>query len=470
MSTNAAQIVPNQAPNVEYPAKTVFVWCRTLAGQFTGIPGVVSLAPGFPPDSLFPYASLSFSLCDGTNVSLPADATATAQQYNTSLRGQRPLLDWVTAHVAALHRPPGGHEVLITNGANHALELITSLFLDRGDAIIMEEFSYPVMSESIAQPKGYRALGVAMDAQGIIPAALKRVLEDAWAAEAAGGPLRPKLLYTIPTGHNPTGCTTPWERRREIYALCRQYDVWILEDDPYYYLQWGPGGHSGTVSSGNALGLTGLLAGAGCVVPSYLSMDVDERVIRVDTFSKFLAPGVRLGWVTARGDVSSKLTSALQTHTVGPCSLSQAVVAATLQTWGSVGLDAHLRRIQVEYAARCAALLAAAKRELTGLAEWRAPDGGMFLWVKLLCGVEDSTEVWEALRDAKVVVCPGRAMHCAGDDVGVKCPYVRVSFSAASEAELAEGMARLGAVLRQHAAARSRLPSLEGAESCATRF
>jgi len=374
-----------------------------------------------------------------------------------------------------MHRPPTPHDILITNGANHALELITSLFLDRGDTIVMEEFSYPVMSESIALPKGYRALAVPMDDEGIIPSGLSRVLRDAWESSMLpGGAPRPKLLYTIPTGHNPTGCTTTYERRREVYELCRRFDVWIMEDDPYHYLQWRENnatGNAGGKGVGDdvhreALGLTGLLAGAGRVAISYLGMDVDQRVIRVDTFSKFLAPGVRLGWVTARADVIAKLTSALQAHTVGPCSLSQAVVAATLTTWGDAGLDAHLRRIQVEYARRCSVLAAAAERELRGLAEWKVPHAGMFLWIRLL-GVEDSTDVWSDLRDAKVVVCPGNAMRCSATSEdfvvsppaaaksrvgGGGCPFVRVSFSSAADIDLENGMARLGEVLRRRQA------------------
>jgi kynurenine/2-aminoadipate aminotransferase len=177
--------------------------------------------------------------------------------------------------------------------------------------------------------------------------------------------------------------------------------------------------------------------------------------------------------------VIEKLTSALQTHTVGPCSLSQNVVAATLDSWGDAGLDAHLRRLQAEYARRCAVLCRAAAQELGGgLAEWQVPRAGMFLWVKIN-GIEDSTEVWEALRDAKIIVCPGKVMAAAAAGGGggfrksedmsssrdrptsvfaarntkkssahqVKSPFVRVAFSSVDCAGLKEGMKRLGNVL-----------------------
>ena len=443
------------------------------------MPGVIALTAGFPPADLFPLEGITLHLRDGTSVDLGAPAAAAAQQYNTSLRGHPLLLAWVARHTAALHRPPAGHEVVITNGGNHSLELITSLFLDREDTLLLEEYSYPVLTESIALPKGYRTLGVPIDAHGIIPSGLAVVLEGAAAAAAAGGPRRPKMLYTVPVGQNPTGATITAQRRREVYELCRLHDVWILEDDPYFYLQWGAAAAAlthtqladpvakGAFSSGAAAaalqavvpGLAGL-ADTPSRPASYLSLDKDQRVIRVDTFSKFLAPGLRLGWVTARGDVVTKLTSALQSHTVGPCGLSQAVAVGLLSAWGDAGLDAHLRRAQAEYAWRAAAALAAAQRELAGVAEWTPPSAGMFLWVRLL-GVEDAAEVWAALREAKVVVCPGSVMRCcppgAVSAVGAAAPagplaspFLRISFSCASEAELAEGIARLGHVLHAH--------------------
>ena len=401
-----------------------------------------------------------------------------AQQYNAALRGYPPLVHWATAHVASLHRPPSPHDILITNGANHSIELITSLFLDRGDAILVEQYTYPVIIESIALPKGYRPLSVPMDSNGIIPEGLQQVLEQAAAAAAAGGPAAPKLLYTIPTGHNPTGCTITPERRREVYRLCRQYDVWIVEDDPYFYLQWGAAAERllendpDTVSEDALRGVMPGLAGLSPSVPlttspngnignitndgipaiagSYLGLDVDGRVIRVDSFSKFLAPGVRLGWVTARTDVIDKLVSALQTHTVGPCSLSQAVVASTLAAWGDAGLDAHCRMIQAEYARRCAVVCRAASQELAGLAEWKAPRAGMFLWMKIL-NVEDAFEIWDAAHDAKVIICPGGVMataSAAGEKVA--SPFVRIAYSTVQLPALKEGMTRLGNVLRKY--------------------
>jgi kynurenine/2-aminoadipate aminotransferase len=431
---------------------------RSLVGKFQGASDIVPLAAGFPPPHLFPLTHLSVGVCGGLTatpltLTLPPGSLSDAQQYNSSLLGYKPLLAWALRHVKMLHDPPATHEIIITNGNNHAIELITSLFLDRGDSLIMEEYTYPVLIESIALPKGYRPLAVAMDEEGMVPTALRQVLENAAALEAAGGPPRPKLLYTIPTGHNPTGVTTTLQRRHQIYSLCREFDIWILEDDPYFYLQWRqedcPEGFSQP-------GLYGLCSGAADPpAGSYLSMDVDQRVIRADTFSKFLAPGLRLGWVTARKDVVAKIVSALQTHTVGPCSLSQVVVEAALSAWGDDGLDAHLRGVQGEYAKRCFVLCKSAQTHLQGLASWTVPLAGMFVWMRIdeSTGVEDVRDVWTELQSAGVIVCPGSVMKTSPDlplkkdGKIVSCRYIRVSFSSASLNDLNEGMVRLGRVL-----------------------
>jgi kynurenine/2-aminoadipate aminotransferase len=428
---------------------------RSLAGQFAGIPGIVSLSGGFPPPSLFPLAGMQLQLAGGGTVDV-SDLTA-AQQYNFSLRGYAPLLSWAERHTASMHAPPlgAGHQVLITNGGNHTLEMIFAVFMDRGDSLLLEEYAYPVVTESLAQPKGVHAIPVSIDAQGIIPERLEQTLAELRARADAGACRFPKLLYTVPTGQNPTGCTISPERRAAVYRLAQRYGLLIVEDDPYCYIRY-PGGPDAVP------GLHGL-RGAG----SYLGMDTDGRVIRVDSFAKCLMPGLRLGWVTAQPAITEKLTMTIQSHTVGPCSLSQVVTAEMLRAWGEEGLDAHLRTIQREYAQRAACIGAAAERHLSGLAEWSAPTAGMFLWLRLLT-VEDCTEIWEALKAAKVVVLPGRAMHCRSGDPTFRSPYCRISFSNSSAADLDEGMRRLGQVLREHAAAQAANGASNGAAPTAS--
>lgn len=183
---------------------------------------------------------------------------------------------------------------------------------------------------------------------------------------------------------------------------------------------------------------------------SLLSLDVAGRVVRVDTVSKFLAPGLRVGWVSASPAVCTRLTRCMQASVQGAASLAQVAAAKLLTHWGASGLHEHLSSLQRSYAVRCAALARSAATNLvatdgvTPLATWTVPSAGMFLWIHLGCGVLDSESLQEALKRHKVVVVPGKHFHCYGQPT----PYVRLSFASASEEQFERGMQRLGTLLR----------------------
>lgn len=157
----------------------------------------------------------------------------------------------------------------------------------------------------------------------------------------------------------------------------------------------------------------------------------------------------------------------IQSHTVGPCSLTQVVTVETLKAWGDEGLDAHVRLVQREYAQRAQRIVAACERHLAGLAQWSHPSAGMFIWLRLQT-VQDASEIWDQLRAAKVVLMPGRAMHCRSVDPEFRSPHMRVSYSNATPENLDEGMRRLGEVLRQHAAASQPAAAAKHANGIAT--
>lgn len=204
-------------------------------------------------------------------------------------------------------------------------------------------------------------------------------------------------------------------------------------------------------------GLNGLIAQG---PQSYLSLDTDGRVIRIDSFAKFLAPGLRLGWVSGPEMVVEKIVATIQAHTVGPCGITQVLAASTLEAWGDAGLHSHLTKVQGEYGRRARMVGEAAERYLTGLAEWGGvPQAGMFLWIKLLFPPEDNNnnnsssmirdayDIWENFLAAGVVFVPGRATHWRAGDASFHSPYIRVSFSNASDECIEEGMKRLRQVL-----------------------
>ncbi|KAL3147261.1 hypothetical protein ABBQ32_002752 [Trebouxia sp. C0010 RCD-2024] len=404
---------------------------RVLLSAFTGVPGIIGLHGGLPPADAFPFTEMSFTLRDGTKMEIKDPAqVAAAQQYSVTLRGYPALHDWVKKHTWALHSPPGDHDVLVTGGSNATIEMLMSLLMNPGDTIMCEEFTYPHMIESFVIPKGFKVLGITTDDQGIVPEALSKALEG----RTAQGSKAPRLLYTVPVGQNPTGVVTPLDRRRQIYSICRKHDIIILEDDPYFYLQF---------SVGNVAprGLQDLGS-------SYLSLDIDGRVIRLDSFSKVLSPGLRLGWATAAPALLEKLIFHLHGSTLGPCALSQVVVASLLHHWGPQGFEQHVKDMQQGYARRAHILHAAAERHLQGLAEWQEPRAGMFAWLRLFGGIQDADQILDKLKEEKVVVVPGRIAHCEGPRPTSACPYIRVSFASAADADLEEGIKRLATVIK----------------------
>eukprot|EP00884_Botryococcus_braunii_P000742 jgi/Botrbrau1/10669/Bobra.53_2s0024.1 len=405
---------------------------RSLITAFSGVPGVIGMHGGFPPADAFPFESISFKLRDGSSfeISEPSKVAA-AQQYSVAMKGFAPLMTWVKEHVNHLHHPRYPHDMMVTNGSNATIESVLRLFLDPGATFLTEEHTYPHMYEAMVLPGNLNVLGVPMDSEGIIPEALAAILSG----EFAPGGSKPRLLYTVPTGQNPTGAVTSLERKQAVYKLCQQYGILILEDDPYFYLQFkrGPGGTPGGLQN---LGT------------SYLSLDTDGRVIRLDSFAKVLVPGLRLGWVTAAPAVIEKLVYYLHGISLGAPAMSQVIVSELLEHWGEAGFDAHVRKVQSEYSRRAKLICKAAEKSLKGLAEWEEPVAGMFFWVKVTVdGLTDLQDMLELLKDKKVVVVPGRLAACDGPDSEKHCPCARISYSSATDAEIVEGMHRFGEVL-----------------------
>lgn len=220
---------------------------------------------------------------------------------------------------------------------------------------------------SPAWPMGVRPIPVAIDADGLIPSALEDTLKN-WNEEERGQK-RPRLLYTVPVGQNPTSTIIPVSRRKEIYNLAVKYDFIICEDDPYYILQfpWGDGAPAASegqrpppshrqtpkrnedskssLSQANRDFLKSLS-------PSYLTFDYQGRVIRLDTFSKTIAPGCRLGWITSNAVFSERLLRASETSTQQPSGFTQAIVGKILETWGMEGWVRWLRGIRAQYRER----------------------------------------------------------------------------------------------------------------------
>lgn len=379
------------------------------AARFLKTPGLLSLGGGLPSSEYFPIASLSmrvpkpphFSENDTLSPGNDAAQTVTMGKYDTcdgtseydlsialnygQSTGSAQMMRFITEHTELVYNPPyADWKVCQTVGSTGALEQALRMLCDkaRGDSVLTEEYSFSTALETIA-PLGIKAFGVRMDDQGLLPEDMDAILSN-W-DEGARGARRPHVLYTVPSGQNPTGATQSAERRAAVYAVCQKHDVYIIEDEPYYFLQMdpyspgaGPGASSSSPPNPAAESLEDFLAK---LVPSLLSMDIDGRVLRMDSFSKVLVPGARLGWITASAQIVERYIRHAEVANQGPSGFSQAILWKLLdETWGHEGYLRWLASLRTHYTRRRDMLLAACEAHLPrDVVIWSPPAAGMFV-------------------------------------------------------------------------------------------
>lgn len=281
---------------------------------------------------------------------------------------------------------------------------MATALLEPGAVVAVEEPTYLAALQCF-QMVGARIVPVASDADGMDPLSLREVV----ARE------RPSLLYLVPTFANPTGRTLSAERRAEIAELAAAHDFWIVEDDPYGELRY-----------------------RGTPVASLAS--ISDRTIYLGSFSKIGAPGMRLGWLRAPADLLRSLVIVKQAADLHTSTVDQAAAALYL---AHNDLDAHVRRLCVEYGARRDTMIAELPGTVPVGTTWTEPDGGMFVWLRLPDDVDSASLLKEAL-DHDVAYVPGAPFFATTPDHAT----FRMSFTTNTPAEITEGMARLAKVLR----------------------
>jgi aromatic amino acid aminotransferase I len=288
---------------------------------------IISLGTGRPTPDHYPWDLLSFqgsfpdqrkamtqtgtvpngvNKCE-TQKPVSQEVTKSGEGYNLALAlnyghaaGSPHLLRFVTEHIELVHDPPyADWGTCLTAGTTSALEIAFRMFCNKGDTILTEVYTYPGTLE-VTKLVGLQTQGVNLDAEGASKADLLQILST-W--DASRGP-KPTVFYTIPSGHNPTGATQSLQRRREIYKIAEEHDLIILEDDPYYFLRLGT--RPEQINNNHP----------GASLPSYLSLDKSGRVVRLDSASKILAPGLRAGWVTAQASILDKFLAYHEVSTV----------------------------------------------------------------------------------------------------------------------------------------------------------
>ncbi|KAI5852392.1 pyridoxal phosphate-dependent transferase [Tricharina praecox] len=284
-------------------------------------------------------------------------------------------------------------DIVLTCGSTDGFSKIVQCFGTAGDSMLVEEFTYPNALQTAA-PFGISTAPVRMDEGGMMvdgPGGLRDVLEN-WNVEKSGR--RPHLMYTVTIGQNPTGITLKRQRRKEIYELCDRFDVLILEDDPYWHLQFTPESHN--LPSDTETKYPFLAA----LELSFLSIDTSGRVIRLDTFSKTIAPGCRMGWITAQKPIIAAIVAATESSTQQPSGFVQGMVAELLcRAWGMDGWVAWLESLRDVYEERMVSMTAILEEgkeiitvtsrddlevvERTQLYSFNKPEGGMFVWIRM---------------------------------------------------------------------------------------
>ena len=319
-------------------------------------PEMIPLSGGLPNPEMFPFKSATLTIKDGSKVEIAGAEMTSALQYLPTY-GLGDLVARLKDWQKVVHAPPETtweeSELLVTSGCQDALCKAFEMLLSEGDSVVVEDYIYSG-TLAIMNPYKPNYLVVAGDRDGMRPDRLREVLANSGTGEAA------KIMYINPTGANPTGTILTPERRKEIYQIASEYDILILEDDPYFYMQFGDR-----------------------KVPSLFSMDTDGRVLRFDSFSKILSSGIRLGFVTGPKPLVNQIMLHMQVSVISAASLSQVVTNELLKQWGDEGLSDHIDQVAKFYAERRNAMLAAAEKHLAGLCEWAVPESGMFLWIKV---------------------------------------------------------------------------------------
>mmetsp|Transcript_25787 Transcript_25787/g.72225 ORF Transcript_25787/g.72225 Transcript_25787/m.72225 type:complete len:422 (+) Transcript_25787:59-1324(+) len=385
--------------------------------------GMISLAGGLPNPKLFPITELKTTLRTGEEITMSSRRLQDSLQYSASY-GLPDLVAWLKDYQKDLHSPPRSHgdwNICVTSGSQDGLYKAMDMLVDENDHILVEEPAYSGIVAAL-RPLHCNVVTVETDRHGIIPESLEKILEG-WPKETHSS--RPRILYTIPTGQNPSGATMTEERRRKVYSIAQRFNLLVLEDDAYFHLQYVPQEER---------------------PKSLFSMDDDGRVLRFDSFSKVIASGLRIGWVTGPTELVDRLQLMQQASVMHASGLSQGLVLTILESMGRDGLNAHLAAVQEEYRQRRDKFCELAEKHLTGLAEWSVPEAGMFVWFKLV-GVIDSFGLIknEALNE-KVLLVPGASFSFKKEP----SPYVRASFSVASYEDMDRGLERLANLLRKH--------------------
>jgi 2-aminoadipate transaminase len=367
--------------------------------KLTEQPGVRSLAGGLPSADTFPVEAMREA-----TARVLAETPREALQYAAS-EGFGPLREWVSAHMAAAGVDAPVERILITNGSQQGLDLAGKVLLDAGSPVAVETPTYLGALQAFT-PNEPRFASVASDRDGPVAEAIAELPADT------------RFMYVLPNFQNPTGRVIPAARRDAIVAAAQRAGVPLVEDNPYGDLWFD------------------------AAPPAPMASRWSEGTLYLGSFSKVLAPGLRLGYMIAPKALFPKLLQAKQAADLHTGGFSQRVVHQVIRDGF---LAQHVPTIRTRYRAQRDAMAAALARHLPAGSEWLAPSGGMFFWVRLPEGCDAMALLPKAV-EAGVAYVPGAAFYAENPDART----LRLSFVTLAPADIAEAVERLGRVLQQH--------------------
>ena len=379
--------------------------------KLTEDPEIISFGGGLPAPEVFPLEKFRQACIEVLD-----NAGAQALQYGAT-DGYFPLREMIARHKARYSVSVKPENVLITSGSQQALDFIGRLFINRGDHIVVESPTY-LGALQAWNAYGAQYITVPVDNDGMNVDELEKALR-----------VGPKFIYCLPNFQNPAGVTLNLERRQRIVELADKYGVPIIEDDPYGQLRY-EGEHLPSLAYLDSVyrGDDGVYTG---------------NVIYLSTFSKLLAPGIRLAWVIAPEKVIKRLVQAKQAADLHTATFNQ-MVAFEVSKGGF--LDEHVKLIRSVYKERRDVMLETMAETWPSSASWTTPQGGMFLWGMAPTGM-DTTELLKKAIDRKVAFVPGFAFNADGRNSNA----MRLNFSYSKPDTIREGITRLGVLLKEEA-------------------
>jgi len=383
--------------------------------KYTADPTVISFAAGNPSPDAFPVETIQKLTAD-----ILRENPVGALQYSIS-EGYAPLREWIKTDLTQKNIfTAGDDDVIITSGAQQAIEIMTKLICNEGETIICEA---PSFIGSLNTFRSYKAklVGVEMDDEGIDLEKLESALKA-----------NPKtaFIYLIPTFQNPTGKCMSLNRRKAVLELANKYRVMILEDNPYGDLRF-----------------------AGVDLPTLKELDENRLVVYAGSFSKTLAPGLRVGFLCASENITQKAVVCIQASTVHTSILPQMLVHKFVAEPANARpaspvvspFEAHIERLVLLYKAKCKLMLDNLKFNMPHSIDFTEPEGGLFIWGTLPDGGDMVTFCKKAVEN-KVAIVPGNAFLV---DEGDPCTSFRLNFSCPSDEQIERGVEILSTVAKR---------------------